>query len=282
MTTTAAATTLRRPSPVRVLTWLLAATATVTVAVEVLNFWYAPEQGFALGVRTGWALLRAFGFVLLIGQVRRGRAGARPFGLILAVTTVFAVGRLIVPRSGVPPLPGLIGFALLTLLCVAVTVLLYRSQAVRQALNRHPRRLVLDRDGFALRETPPRRPETTGRLLTARVAALTYSPLMLLPALIAVSTLGGGRLHLLPVVVAWLGAGVLVSYVVLLGTFFLLRGRDWARRYLVVVTLAVLAIQLPLSWWLLGLDGLIRDGAPLLAAAGITLYALRPGPGEPT
>ena len=49
-----------------------------------------------------------------------------------------------------------------------------------------------------------------------------------------------------------------------------------------MVTLAVLAIQLPLSWWLLGLDGLIRDGAPLLAAAGIALYALRPGPGEPT
>ena len=134
MTTRPPQPQLRRPSAVRVLTWLLAATATATVAVEVLNFWYAPEQGFALGVRTGWALLRAFGFLLLIGHVRRGRAGARPFGLILAVTTVFAVGRLIVPRSGVPPLPGLIGFALLTLLCVAVIVLLYRSQAVRQAL----------------------------------------------------------------------------------------------------------------------------------------------------
>ena len=279
MTTTAAATLLRRPSPVQLLVRLLAATAAVTVAVELLNFWYAPEQGFALGVRTGWALLRAFGFVLLIGQVRRGRAGARPFGLILAVTTVFAVGRLIVPRSGVPTLPGLIGFALLTLLCVAVTLLLYRSEGVRQALNRHPRKLVLDRNGFALRESPPRRPETTGRLLTARVAALTYSPLMLLPALVAVSTLGG-RLHLLPVVAAWLGVGVLASYVVLIGTFFLLHGRGWARRYLVVVTLAVLALQLPLCWWLLGLDGLIRDGTPLLAAAGITLYGLRGGAGE--
>ncbi len=80
-------------------------TAAATVVVEVLNWWYAPEQGFGLAVRTGWAMLRSFGFLLLIGHVRRGRTVARPFGLILAVTTVFAVGRLIVPRQGVPPLP---------------------------------------------------------------------------------------------------------------------------------------------------------------------------------
>ena len=104
-------------------------------------------------------MLRSLGFLLLIGNVRRGRTVARPFGLILAVTTVFAVGRLIVPRQGVPPLPGLLGFALLTALCVAVVWLLYRSPAVSGHLVRHRPRLVIDRDGISWRETPPSRPE---------------------------------------------------------------------------------------------------------------------------
>lgn len=128
MTRTAAATEVRRPPAVRALTALLATTAAATVAVDLLNWWYAPEQGFGLAVRTGWALLRAFGFVLLIGHVRKGRRLARPLGLILAVTTVFAVGRLIVPRQGVPPWPGIVGFAVLTVLCGAVLWLLYRSR----------------------------------------------------------------------------------------------------------------------------------------------------------
>jgi hypothetical protein len=41
------------------------------------------------------------------------------------------------------------------------------------------------------------------------------------------------------------------------------------------VTLGVVALDLPLCWLLLGVDGLIRDGAPLVAAAGLTLYGLR-------
>ena len=75
---TAAETQVRRPSAVRVLTILLATTAAATVVVELLNWWYAPEQGFGLAVRTGWAMLRSFGFLLLIGHVRRvGRWPAR-------------------------------------------------------------------------------------------------------------------------------------------------------------------------------------------------------------
>ena len=66
---TAAETEVRRPSAVRALTTLLAATAAATVVVELLNCWYAPEQGFGLAVRTGWAMLRSFGFLLLIGHV---------------------------------------------------------------------------------------------------------------------------------------------------------------------------------------------------------------------
>ncbi|MGI5525484.1 hypothetical protein ACQEUX_31710 [Micromonospora sp. CA-259024] len=272
---TAAETQVRRPSAVRVLTVLLATTAAATVVVELLNWWYAPEQGFGLAVRTGWAMLRSFGFLLLIGHVRRGRTVARPFGLILAVTTIFAVGRLIVPRQGVPPLPGLLGFAVLTALCAAVVWLLYRSSALAGHLVRHRPRLVIDRAGISWRETPPRRPEASAWLLTSRVAAFTYSPLMLVPALVAGGSILDGRLTAVPAVLFWFGAGIAASYAVLFCTAFLMRGKDWARGLLLVVTVAVLAVDLPLCWWLLGLDGLVRDGGPLIAAAVLALYGLR-------
>ncbi|MGK5679218.1 hypothetical protein [Actinoplanes sp. URMC 104] len=262
-----------RPRALRALTALLIATAAATVVVEVMNYSYAPEHGFGLAVRTGWALLRTLGWLLLIRQVRRNRAAARPLGLILAVTTVFAVGRLVVPRSGLPPLPGVAGFAVLVLLCVAVVALLYRHPVVREHLVRHPNRLVLTRSGVALQEAAPRRAPVTGWLLTARLAAFTYSPLMLVPCLISFGELRD-RPEWLPAVLLWLALGIGVSYAVLLGTFFLLRGRAGARRYLGWLTVFVLAWDLPLCYFLLGVDGLIRDGAPLLAAALLTWYAL--------
>ncbi|WFE50289.1 hypothetical protein [Micromonospora sp. WMMD1155] len=272
---TAAETEVRRPSAVRALTILLATTAAATVAVELLNWWYAPEQGFGLAVRTGWAMLRSFGFLLLIAHVRRGRTVARPFGLILAVTTIFAVGRLIVPRQGVPPLPGLLGFAVLSALCATVVWLLYRSSALAGHLVRHRPRLVIDRAGISWRETPPRRPQANTWLLTSRVAAFTYSPLMLVPALVAGGSILDGRLSAVPAVLFWFGAGIAASYAVLFCTAFLMRDKDWARGLLVAVTVAVLAVDLPLCWWLLGVDGLVRDGGPLLAAAALALYGLR-------
>ncbi|MBL6278880.1 hypothetical protein JMF97_22220 [Micromonospora fiedleri] len=272
---TAAETEVRRPSAVRAMTVLLAVTAAATVVVEVLNWWYAPEQGFGLAVRTGWAMLRTIGFLLLIGHVRRGRTVARPLGLILAVTTVFAVGRLIVPRHGVPPLPGLLGFALLTALCVAVVWLLYRSPAIAGHLVRHRPRLVIERSGIFWREMPPRRPEANAWLLTSRVAAFTYSPLMLVPALVAVAEILDGRPFALPAVLFWLAAGIATSYLVLFCTAFLMRGKRWAGILLVVITVIVLAVDLPLCWWLLGVDGLIRDGTPLVAAAILALYGVR-------
>ncbi|MFC4148360.1 hypothetical protein ACFO0M_19075 [Micromonospora mangrovi] len=282
MRTAAETTEVRRPSAVRALTTLLAVTAAATVVVELLNYWYAPEQEFGLAVRTGWAMLRSLGFLVLIGHVNRGRTVAKPFGLILAVTTVFAVGRLVVPREGVPALPGLLGFGLLTALCVAVVTLLYRSEAVGGHLVRHRKSLVVEGGTISWREVAPKRPPVTGWLLTSRVAAFTYSPLMLVPALIAGGSILDGQLSAVPAVLFWFVAGIAVSYLVLFCTAFLMRGRPWARRLLVMITLGVLAVDLPLCWWLLGLDGLIRDGGPLLTAALLALYALhratRPDP----
>jgi hypothetical protein len=262
-----------RPRAVRALTGLLVATAAATVGVELLNFWYAPEHGWGLAVRTAWALLRTLGWLILIWHVRRARAAAKPLGLILAVTTIFAVGRLVVPQAGAPPLPGLIGFGLLTALCLAVVVLLYRHPSVQEHLVRHPSRIVLSRDGISWQEAMPKRPPVAGWLLTARVAAFTYSPLMLVPCLISVGELRT-RPQWILAVVFWFAAGIGVSYVVLPTTFLLLRGRPWARPLLIWVTLGVLVVDLPLCRILLGTDGLIRDGAPLVAAALLVFYSL--------
>ena len=225
---TAAETQVRRPSAVRVLTILLATTAAATVVVELLNWWYAPEQAFGLAVRTGWAMLRSFGFLLLIGHVRQGRTVARPFGLILAVTTIFAVGRLDRAPAGVPPLPGLLGFAILTALCVAVVWLLYRSSAVAGHLVRHRPRLVIDRDGISWRSLhadhgPRLAADQPGRGLHLQPADAGAGP-------------GRRGLHpgrsadRGPAVLFWFGAGIAASYAVLFCTAFLMRGKDWARR----------------------------------------------------
>jgi hypothetical protein len=274
MRTAAEPVEVRRPSAVRALTTLLAVTAGAVIVVELLNWWYAPEQEFGLAVRTCWAMLRSLGFLVLIGHVKRGRVAAKPFGLILSITTVFAVGRLVVPRSGVPPLPGVLGFGLLTALCLAVVTLLYRSDAVGAHLVRHRKGLVVEGGVISWREVTPKRAPVTGWLLTARVAAFTYSPLMLVPALVAGGSILDGRLSAVPAVLFWFGAGIAVSYAVLFCTAFVLRDRPWARKLLVVITLGTLAVDLPLCWWLLGLDGLVRDGAPLLAAALLTLFSL--------
>lgn len=272
--TVTASATAPRPPAVRALTALLALTAAATLAVEALNWLYQPERGFGLAVRSGWAALRAIGFLILIWHVRRGRAGARPFGLILVVTTVFAVARLVVPRRGMPPLPGVLGFAAIALLGLAIVLLLYRSPAVTAHLSRPPTRLVITRAGFARRPSTRAATPVPGWLLTARVAAFTYSPLMLVPCLVSIGTIGDGRLSTIPVVVLWAAIAVAVSYAVLFTTFFLLRGRRWARWWLAGITTVVLLVDLPLCWAMLGVDGLVRDGGPLVVAALMALYGL--------
>ncbi|WP_034591939.1 hypothetical protein [Hamadaea tsunoensis] len=262
------------PPAVRALSWLLAVTAAATVVVEVLIWWYADGADYGMSVRTGWAVLRALGFLLLIRHVRIGRASARPFGLILSVTTLFAVARLVVPKHGLPGVVGVLGFVLLLGLCTAVMLMLYKSPAVEAYLKRHPRRLTFDRDGIQLREVAPKRPPIPGWLLTVRVAGLAYGPLMLVAAAVAVGVLFHGKPAALPIIVGWFLAGFVTAYFMGLTTFFLVRGSRWPRLMLVALTAFALVVQLSLCAFLLGLDAVVRDGGPLLVTAGLALYGL--------
>ena len=155
---------------------LLAVTAASVVVVEAVNLLSVDTPGFSLSVRTVWALLRVIGFLVLIRAVRFGRAAARPFGLILAVTTVFAVARLAQPREGslVPPSAVIVGFGVLAALCAAVVWLLFKSPAVDEHLSARPVR----------RHVP-------AWVLTARVAALSYGALTVVPFLVAIGTIFG-------------------------------------------------------------------------------------------
>ena len=182
------------------------------------------------------------------------------------------------PRQGVPPLPGLVGFAVLTALCVAVVVLLYRSDACGGHLVRHREpagRRPGGRSPGGRRAAAPA--GDRGWLLTARVAAFTYSPLMLVPALIAGGAVLGGRLG------RHAGRALLVRRRhrrqlrgAASAPSSCMRGRAGPAGCWSWSPWACSAIDLPLCWWLLGTDGLIRDGAPLVAAAVLACYALCP------
>ncbi|HZM77440.1 MAG TPA: hypothetical protein VFC19_17035 [Candidatus Limnocylindrales bacterium] len=259
---------------IRLLPILLGATALATVAVELLNWYITDDGGWALLVRTTWALLRSLAFLVLIWQVRHGRAGAPPFALILCVTTLFALARLVVPRQGAPDPRGVAGFAIVALLCAIDLFLLYRSSALRDHLTRHANRIVVTRKGIERRPLPPRQAPAPGWILTARIAALSYSPLMLVGAAVALGQIFAGRVAALPLVVVWFVAALAVSYATLLVVFFLLQRKRWATTALVVISILVILVDLPLCYVLLGTDGLLRDGGPLLFAALLALLAL--------
>lgn len=259
--------TIERPPPqtaaVRRLRTLVLLTAAATVLVDLVNLEYAPEAGFDLAVRTVWALLRALGFLFLMRAIRYGRLISRPFGLILAATTVFAVGRLVVPREGglVPPWPVLVGFGVLFVLCGTVMWLLFRSSAIASHLTRKSR----------FRQPPV-------SVLTARVAGLSLSALLLVPCLVAVGTLfDEPRVPLpvaVPVVIGWLLASLGMGFVAPWIMIFVILGKRWARVAMALVVLVVLVTGPAVCWWLLGIDGLLRDGVPLVIAGVVTLYGL--------
>lgn len=253
---------------------LLGVTALATVAVELFNWYISDDGGWAMLVRTTWALLRSLAFLVLIWQVRKGRASAPPFALILCVTTLFALARLVVPKHGMPDPRGVAGFAIVALLCAIDLFLLYRASALRDHLTRHASRIVVTREGIDRRPMPPRRASASGWILTARVAALSYSPLMLVGAAVALGQISSGRIAVLPLVVTWFLAGIVVSYATLLVAYFLVQGKRWATKALVVMSILVILLDLPLCFALLGVDGLLRDGGPLLFAALLALLAL--------
>jgi hypothetical protein len=268
---------LERPVPPtpasRWLRRLILITALVVIVVEAINLYVTDEPGFSLFVRSSWALLRVIGFLFLMRAVRYGRAVARPFGLILAVTTVFAVARLTEPRTG-SPLPRtevLIGVAVLALLCAAVVLLLYKSSAVDEHLSARPVR----------RHVP-------GWLLTARVAVLAYAALVLIPLLVGVGTLfsPAERRHPFPatvgLLVVWGVLFLVTAYVIPVGSFFVIVGKGWARWLVGAVSVLVLAVQPALCYAVLGWDGLLRDGVPLVVTAVLALVALHRSRGLPT
>jgi hypothetical protein len=253
------------PTPAsRRLRRLIIVTAIAVVLVEAVNLQLTEEPGFALFVRTAWALLRVIGFLVLMRAVRYGRSVARPFGLILAVTTVFAVFRLAEPRTGglMPPVMVLAGFVVLLVLCGAIVWLLYRSDAVHEHLSAKPVR----------RHVP-------GWVLTARVAVLCYGALVMVPLLVGVGTaFGDERRQSVPVTIGllsfWAVLGLGVGFVLPLGSFFVLVGKAWARWLVGAVSVIVLIAQPLLCYLVLGLDGLLRDGLPLIITALVALVAL--------
>jgi hypothetical protein len=257
----------------RLLRWLIGLTALTVVVVELVNLRYAAEPGFSLAVRTVWALLRVIGLLLLMRAVRLGRQGSRPFGLILAVTTVFAVARLTQPRQGslLPPVPVVVGFVVLAALCLSLVVVLYRSDAIQAHLSRPVRRHI------------------PGWVLTARVATVAYVPLLIVPCIVALGEIGAhpvgsarrplARLILLAI---WLGLIAFTGFIVPYATAFLLRGVAWARWTSGLLGVVMLLGQPALCLGLLGVDGLVRDGAPMGVTAVLGLTALRRSRGLPT
>jgi hypothetical protein len=261
-----------QPAAVRRLRILVGLTALATIATDLINLGYADQPGFSLGVRTVWALLRALGFLFLMRTIRYGRMASRPFGLILAVTTVFAVGRLVVAREGrlVPQWPVVAAFVVLCVLCGAIVWQLYRSPAIAAHLSRRP----------------PRRPISPW-ILTARVATLSFSALLLIPCLVAIGSLWSAQRRVdlalgVPVVFGWLAFALLLGFVTPFVMIFVILRRRLADAAAAFISVLVLLMQPVLCLWFLGVDGFLRDGVPLVIAALLALYGLWRARREPS
>jgi hypothetical protein len=248
----------------RILRAVIWVTAATVVVVETVNLLSADEPGFSLLVRSTWALLRVVGFLFLARAVRFGRQAAKPFGLVLAVTTVFAVARLAEPRQGsfLPPAPVVAGFAALAVECAVMVWLLYRSAAVDEHLSARPVR----------RHVP-------GWVLIGRMAVLSYAPLTVVPLLVALGTVFSAdrRLPFADTVVllgVWAALSGLLVFVAPFSSFLVVVGKAWARWIVGFLGAVVLLVQPALCYALLGVDGLVRDGAPLAIIALLGLWAL--------
>lgn len=235
------------------------------VVVETVNLLVADEPGYALLARSVWAGLRVLGLLVLLRLVRLGRTGARPLGLILAVTTVFAVARLAQPRTGslVPQPVVVVGLLVLAGMCTVMVWWLYRAPPVAAHLSQRPPR----------RQVPP-------WALTARLAALTYPALLAVPLFVAVGDFFTDAPTPVPGPVAlfvltwWMGLFLALAAVLPVVSLFVVAGKSWAR-WLLRLAGWVVAFVGPLFCFVLsGLDGLLRDGIPIVVTAVLGLYAL--------
>jgi hypothetical protein len=184
---------------------------------------------------------------------------------------VFAVARLAEPRQGspIPPVTVTVGLVVLTGLCAAVVWHLFRSPAVAEHLSGRPVR----------RHVP-------GWVLTARVAAVSYGALTLVPLLVAFGTLFGDRrfspLVTLVLLGVWSALFLVIAFVLPFASFFVMLGKRWARWLVGSLSVLVGVLQPALCLTLLGFDGLLRDGVPMIITVALGLYALHRSRGRPT
>lgn len=266
----------RAPGALRGLAVLLVLTGLVTAVVDVgtvvaltRSDAAGPSGGAAaaLGVRTLWGVVRAVGFLLVPRHVLRGRVGARVVVVVLCVSILFSVARV----TGHGQLTGRVrpllyaGFGAVAVLCALVLAVLLGVPAVRAHLR-----------------------STGGRHLPAWVAAsrplaLALLPCMLVPFLvgvIGVLSAGGGTgpdvplLLAVPALVGWLAVIGVVAQVLAPATAGLARGFRIARWVVVAATLLVLATQPALCLLFGGVDGLVRDGLPVVVVGLLLLHAL--------
>jgi hypothetical protein len=124
-------------------------------------------------------------------------------------------------------------------------------------------------------------------VLTARVAVLTYGPLVLVPLLVGVGTLfEDKRPNPIPttlvVLMGWAVVFIVLTVAVPLVSFFLLFGKTWARWLVGIISVIVLITQPLFCFAVLGWDGLVRDGVPLIVTVVIGLVALYHSRGVPS
>ncbi len=274
------------PRLVRLLAVLCVATGLVSAAVDLgyalLYFrgelhTAAAGGGFAVAVRAGWAVVRAYALAVLPRRIARRKPGARPVAAVLALSAAFGVVRLAwIARTpdGIRALL-ITGSVLVVVLAAAVIVLLTRPVVTEHL-------------------TPPPGPDTGSRwtrrgadrpiwVAAAGYLALWLVPLTAVPFLVATGAVFGDRsaeLGLLgaavtvPILLFWLGLLLVLYLVVPYSVLALTFGFRAGRWPVLAGALVALATQPLLCLLLLGPDSLLTDGLPLAAVAGIIVYGL--------
>jgi hypothetical protein len=75
---------------------------------------------------------------------------------------------------------------------------------------------------------------------------------------------------------------VVLAVALPVASYFVLKGKAWARWLVGGLSVVVLILQPLLCYAVLGVDGLVRDGIPLAFTAFVALVALHRSRGQPT